>query len=380
MERKTIIIIISVVVILLFITLIAITIKIWSRSDDITTGLSLYHCPSYSGGKIMENVYNQLGFKQTRNVGANIYLPCGYTWVEKELRDYKPRNGQIILAIDGCDQIVAKNGLWKVLSEKYGREYASQLVPRSYVTSSTNDMNLLKQEYDSHKIYIMKKNVQRQQGLKLTKNLSEMQQARSNGYVIIQEYLMTPLLFDKRKFDIRIYLLVLQKGAKKEFYRHSGGRCHYTSQDFRTNDLERSIHIPSGYSEDHEFKDTHPETLKDLRDYMNKNSGSGDYFFDRLDEMLRECCVAFSNVLGKDRKYVDKKTVHCQLFGLDVLSDQNLRPVLIEINKGPEMAWSSEPEYQYKQKLTLDMFELLGYTQKTNDQLTPNEFNLLIKT
>ncbi len=368
MEKQVLIITIAVLFLLL---LIAIVVTILTNFKD--PGPNFYHCPTYTGGKLMDEFYREMNFKLTTDPKrAAVYLPCGYTWVENELRQYDPSRGQTILAIDGCDRIVAKNGLWSVLSEEYGREDASELVPRSYVANSPIDMRYLQQEYDPRQIYIMKKNVQRQQGLKITRNLPEMMTASQAGYAVIQEYLMNPLLFDKRKFDIRVFLLVIQKGNQQAYYRHSGGRCHYTSRDFDTNDLSKEIHIPSGYNEDQEFKDSHPETLKELQAYMNRNNNQGDYFFNRIDELLRTCCIAFSKVLGNESKFKEQDTVRCQLFGIDILGDEALRPVLIEINKGPEMAWSSEPERQYKKKIVTDMFDLLGYTKATpHNEFTP---------
>ncbi len=103
---------------------------------------------------------------------------------------------------------------------------------------------------------------------------------------------------------------------------------------------------------------------------MDQYNGNGDYLFNRIDEMLKKCCMAFSKVLGTGKKYTNHDTVRCQLFGLDILSDETLRPILIEINKGPEMSWSSNVEKEYKEKLASDMFNLLGYL----DIDSPNEY------
>ena len=98
-------------------------IAIFTETDVIADKRYLYHCPTYSGGKIMGELFKNMGFKHTKNSKqAGVYLPCGYTGVERELYQFNPTQGQIILAIDGCDHIVAKNGLWKVLSGEYGRE------------------------------------------------------------------------------------------------------------------------------------------------------------------------------------------------------------------------------------------------------------------
>jgi hypothetical protein len=320
----------------------------------------------------MSELFTQMGIRRTQNSkNAGIYIPCGYTGVERELHQLIPTSGQIILAINGCDQIVAKNGLWKVLSEKYGRKEASRLTPLSYIIPT--DMLLLEKEYDPHQIYILKKNVQRQQGLLLSKNLLEILDSKSSGYVIVQKYLMNPLLIDNRKFDMRVYLLVIQdKKGMKKFYRHKSGRCHYTSKNFTTTSLDTAIHIPTGYIEDNEFKNTHPETLQEMQSYLNGNSRemNGDLFFSRLDRLLEKCCLAFNAVLGINTK---KDITYCQLFGIDILSNNQLQPLLIEINKGPEMAWNTKVEHQYKKKLLEDMFDLIGY----NSQSSQNDFILL---
>lgn len=337
-------------------------------------GLTIYKCPSYNNGKLYSELYNRLNLEFVSNPKQAIfYQPCGYTNVERDLKKHSPSPGQIVFGIDGCDNIVAKNGLWKTLSKIYGRNRAAQLVPKTYIPTDTRDLKNLVKEYKPMNIYVMKKNVQRQLGIKLTRNLGEMLGCGKQQYVVIQEYLMNPLVFDGRKFDIRVYLLVIIKDGRHYFYRHSGGRCHYTSTAFDTNTLDVQKHIPSGYNEDTAFKASHPETLKDLQEYLNAISGKGDYFFYRLDQMLKDCCKAFTTVLGKNPKYKD--TVRCQLFGLDILSDQNYRPVLIEINKGPEMSWSSEPERQYKKKLLEDMFELLGYPVSSS----PNEYHSILE-
>ncbi len=76
-------------------------------------------------------------------------------------------------------------------------------------------------------------------------------------------------------------------------------------------------------------------------------------------------------MLGNESKFKEQGTVQCQLFGLDILSDDTLQPRLIEINKGPEMAWSSEQEQQYKKKLAIDMFNLLGYVESDVNEFIP---------
>lgn len=321
-------------------------------------GLTMYHCSAYNGGEMLNTVLKKLHYQKTSNKKADLYIPCGYTGVEKELEKHTPSENQKILAIDGCDKIVAKDHLWQTLVKEYGREGAKQLTPESFLCRSAEDMRLLQSQHRIGDLYIMKKNVQRQQGLKITSEPQEIK--NSTGYVVVQRYITNPLLIDNRKFDIRVFMLIVQKDNRQYYYRHSGGRCHYAGKDFTTTDLNDARHIPSGYNEDTKFKDQHPETLQELQEYMR---GYGDLMFSRLDENLRKCARAFSRVLGKRFP----NNVCAQLFGLDFVFTDNLHPFLIEINKGPEMSTSSEKEYSYKTQIVNDMIQLLDNPHAKTD-------------
>ena len=70
----------------------------------------------------------------------DIYLPCGYNYVEDEIENIIIRNkDQKIFAIKGCDKIASKNYLWKILVEQYGVSKASTIMPRTYIISSSKN-------------------------------------------------------------------------------------------------------------------------------------------------------------------------------------------------------------------------------------------------
>lgn len=49
-----------------------------------------------------------------------------------------------------------------------------------------------------------------------------------------------------------------------------------------------------------------------------------------------------------------------ELLGFDIMLDQNLKPVLLEVNHAPSFATDSPLDYQVKRNLFKDMFKLLG--------------------
>ena len=71
----------------------------------------------------------------------DIYLPCGYNNVENELKTIQISNDkQLVFGIKGCDQIVSKNGIWRLLISKYGRLHAKHFMPDTYLMQDENDL------------------------------------------------------------------------------------------------------------------------------------------------------------------------------------------------------------------------------------------------
>jgi hypothetical protein len=45
---------------------------------------------------------------------------------------------KIVYAVDGCDLIASKNGIWKLIVDAYGREASAQLMPESFIASDAD--------------------------------------------------------------------------------------------------------------------------------------------------------------------------------------------------------------------------------------------------
>jgi hypothetical protein len=51
-----------------------------------------------------------------------------------------------------------------------------------------------------------------------------------------------------------------------------------------------------------------------------------------------------------------------ELFGFDILVDENLKAWLLEINISPSLKYSCDVDYGVKRALTRDIFNLVGFT------------------
>ena len=103
-----------------------------------------YKCNKYVLGKIIKEVLHNNNIKRTRNIEDKwlLFLPCTYNNIETEMRKKNDEKNKILFGIKGCDLLVSKNNLWKLLENKYGRFNAKQIMPETWILSNNNQMEL----------------------------------------------------------------------------------------------------------------------------------------------------------------------------------------------------------------------------------------------
>jgi len=267
----------------------------------------------------------------------DIFIPSGYNRVEIELDKLKPTSpDQIIFGIQGCDEVVSKPGLWKMLENKYGREKAMTIMPQTYLFENEDHINLFKENYKEGNTYILKKRKQRKEGLLLTKDINEILTAKEKEFTIIQDYMRDVLLVNNRKINLRIYLLLTIKDGILEAHINKYGTCIYTNKDFDDTNFDFEHNITS-YNLDLKIYDKNPMTFKQLRTYLSEHGYENpEILFDRIDNNIKLLCDAIKNSIGRGHNLKDN--LCAQIFGMDFIIDKDLNPYLLECNKGPDMS------------------------------------------
>lgn len=353
---------------------------------------------------ILTEIMKKHGFKWSPKKWV-VYLPDGYTQVEKEIPTINLRNGdgigdesyKVVMAISGCDKIVSKSNLWILLNHQFGREESAKIIPESYILAYEKDFIRLKKElnvaHDSKNnkkngknenengknrnevdIYILKKNLQRKEGLFLTKNRKEILESHKKGYKLVQKYIKDPLLVKGRKVNLRLYLLIVSHNGKNKAFLHQYGKCIYTAKkyDERVLDFENNI---TSFGLDNNVYKNHPLTINELFRYLQIFTDT-ELNFNQIKELILtkihhilKCTMeAVDHELGKS---VNLKKAYCgQLFGLDFIltNETNIwQPYLLEFNKGPDMTAKTVRDGKNKKNVIDDMFNLLGLYPKENN-------------
>ena len=328
------------------------SIKTYKRCDNITG--------------IYADVLNDNNINITDNNNWNLYIPCGYNNIEKELKLLNVNNdNQIIFGIDGCDKIVSKINLWRLLKKYYGLEKAKNIMPLTYDLLDKNDIKMFTNNYKSNKLYILKSKKQGKKGLKLTKNLSEILNAKLYNYTLVQEFINNVFLINNRKLNIRLYVFIVSKDGQTDFYIHKRGKCLYTNKNYNNKDISFESNITS-YNLDPSVYNNNPLSTNELKNYFDNYNLDYDIMMNKIYNNLNYTTKSIVKELSNLKKI--KKNLSCQLFGVDYILDNNLNPYLLEFNKGPNMNHVNKDDYNLKYKVIEDIFSLINLIPNNNNE------------
>ena len=89
---------------------------------------------------------------------------------------------------------------------------------------------------------------------------------------------------------------------------------------------------------------------------------------------MKEISICLSHNLYQSKNI--KETLSFQLFGCDVIFNNELHPYLLEMNKGPDMSPRDEEDQFMKKTVQTDMFKIIGVISHDDEN---NSFYLIYK-
>ncbi len=264
--------------------------------------------------------------------------------------------------------IGSKKILWITLKQNLGLEKLKTIMPMTYILN--NDIEILKKNYKENKLYILKNEQQRQEGLKITNDWLEIINAYKNGYVLVQEIITNPLLFREHKLNFRVYLLIICNNKQKQFYMHKGGMVGYSKKGWNDNTLDDfDVQISSAHTSHNVYDGGNPIILSELQMYYNNEDWT------KIENGINYIMTELSKGISGNIK--NKYNKEFQLYGVDIMFDNKLNPYLLECNAGAGMkTWNEDTDGKMRLKLYEDMFALLGlYTVHNNGYMLLYETN-----
>ena len=176
--------------------------------------------------------------------------------------------------------------------------------------------------------------------------------------IVLQKYLDNPLLYHKRKFDIRCYVLVDHN--LNVFYCREG-HLKGSSEIYDINVTDKFVHITNHslqkMSENFEkFECGNEMSYQDFKNYLQSEGITLDKF-DMLVQQMKYLIEVSMNAVGK--KLLNNEKVLCfEIFGYDFIVDNMFKPWILEINSNPGLGISSPVIAKLVPRMIDDAFRL----------------------
>lgn len=146
-----------------------------------------------------------------------------------------------------------------------------------------------------------------------------------------------PYLYNKRKFDIRVYILITCVNGCVKGYWYEEGYARTTSKQYTLKNLDNKlIHLTNDAiqkkgDEYGKFEGCNKISLTELERYVEANSDAKfKPAYDKMKSISTELIEAVSRKINPQHKQ------YCfEIFGLDFMLDDKLNPFLIEANSNP---------------------------------------------
>lgn len=277
------------------------------------------------------------------------------------LADY-PNLYDTVNQIDACsfiygiltiDRFASKSEMYRYLKSILPEKVVNEIMPKTYLLSK-DELWKFNKEYDSSKLYIFKKNIQRQTGVKITRKIQNIQNFELEGYVVCQELLTDNFLVSRRKINIRKYAIIVVKKDVR-VYLYYNGFIYYAKSPYNAQSSSENVHITTGYI-DREIYDENPLTLQELYQQLGPRA---NHLKQNIVRTLRTVFDAYKPLLKIQESRNAPKT-NFVILGCDIAIDSKLNVKLMEINKGPDMGVKDDRDGLLKQDLVSQSLRVSG--------------------
>ena len=176
--------------------------------------------------------------------------------------------------------------------------------------------------------------------------------------IIVQKYLDNPLLYQKRKFDIRCFVLL---DSNLNVYFCKEGHLKGCSEYYNLENTNKFIHITNysfqkNSSNFEKFEIGNEISYNDFKKFMKKENIPLQKF-DKMIEHMKFLIQLSLKAVSK--KLIKINPVLCfQLFGYDFIVDKEFRPWILEINDNPGLGISSPVIEKIVPRMLDDAFRL----------------------
>jgi len=181
---------------------------------------------------------------------------------------------------------------------------------------------------------------------------------------VVQRYLQYPYLIGGKKFDMRLYILVTSFSPLKA-YQYRRGFARFTNSRYSSDiqDIyDGFMHLTNvavqKTADNYDDRTGNKMELQALKMYLMTLYGQErvDALFWEMQMVMLRSLLAVSHVMINDK--------HCfELYGFDLLIDEDLKPWLIEVNASPSLSANTREDFLMKTEMLHGMLDVVDMEQ-----------------
>ena len=284
---------------------------------------------------------------------TNLYIPKNHyngknLWLIKAMNLNRGLAIKIIDSVESCENTIRyfyQGGVYKsvVDSEKMKEEEKEDTNKKVYfelpkILKLKNNKRSFKNNYG----FCLYRHIDYYALLKKNSNQTEKKKYYQSKKILLQKYIENPLLYNGRKFDMRIWVLLTHD---MKVYMFKEGHLKATSYKYSLDNKDFFVHL-TNYS------------VQKYSDNFAKFEIGNEISFDEFQMCLqndynlnidvrKDIIYKIKNIIEISMKSVKKKininnrNGSFEIFGYDLMFDIDLNPYLIEINTNPGLEISS---------------------------------------
>ena len=283
-------------------------------------------------------IFESLGFTISKQA-KDIILPFGEN-SNKDLELYI-NSPEIKYSLQFPDLylLAKKTELWMNMLNFWGLQKTLKYLPQTYILNTKKDETTINTlSSSSNKKFIAKGNKQRRQTIKIIDAHEIQDLLNSKDFRLIQEIIDSRNIINRRAFNIRMFLIFTYSDSTFKSYVSSNGKLIYS------NNSENMISQTDFYDE------SLPLLLYDL--FSDKFDINRKRFYSQLKDLCKAVSKMYEARIN-NKKLIGGKSF-CQLFGIDLILDQNHQLKLLEINNRPQIKSNNFRDQSFKNSVFRD--------------------------
>ncbi|MCQ2820950.1 MAG: tubulin--tyrosine ligase family protein [archaeon] len=199
---------------------------------------------------------------------------------------------------------------------------------------------------------------------------------------LLSQYVYNPLLVEGRKFDLRIYVCVTGFSPLKIYLfnnglaRFAGEQYHIDLNNLGNNFIHLTNYAINKQSKNWEFNDSIDQekglkwTIYTVMKHLRGLGIDVKSIWSKIEDILIKLFISYiKEALVEFKKFKVTSNNLFELFGIDILIDQNLRPWLMEVNMNPSLNSDSGLDLKLKSHLLTDIYNIIGLVPYSHDDL-----------